>query len=94
LDVLRISRASLDNVGYPTIISSNKVYTKVIYMISEYVAKQRTQVLLTAMLGSKLVDTWWTSPNKAFNGKIPAEVWLQDYTKVYDYVMRNADGGW
>jgi hypothetical protein len=63
-------------------------------MISEYVAKQRTQVLLTAMLGSKLVDTWWTSPNKAFNGEIPAEVWLTDYFKVYNYVMRNADGGW
>jgi len=50
--------------------------------------------LLTAMLGSKLVDTWWSSPNKAFNGETPAEVWLTDYFKVYNYVMRNADGGW
>jgi hypothetical protein len=63
-------------------------------MISEYVAKQRTQTLLTAMLGSKLVDSWWSSPNKAFDGETPANVWVKDYTKVYNYVMHNADGGW
>ena len=63
-------------------------------MISEYDAKQRTQVLLTAMLGSKLIDTWWSSPNKAFKGETPANVWVKDYTKVYKYVMHNADGGW
>lgn len=63
-------------------------------MISEYVAKQRTQVLLTAMLGSNLADAWWSSPNKAFSGETPHNVWLKDYTKVYNYVMHNADGGW
>lgn len=63
-------------------------------MISEYVAKQRTQTLLTAMLGSKLVDAWWSSPNKAFDGKTPHDVWTTDYAKVYSYVMHNADGGW
>jgi hypothetical protein len=63
-------------------------------MISEYVAKQRTQVLLIAMLGSKLVDTWWSSPNKAFDGETPHNIWIKDYAKVYNYVMRNADGGW
>ena len=63
-------------------------------MISEYVAKQRTQTLLTAMLGSKLVDAWWNSPNKAFDGKTPHDVWITDYAKVYSYVMHNADGGW
>jgi hypothetical protein len=63
-------------------------------MISEYIAKQRTQVLLTAMLGLKLVDSWWSSPNKAFDGETPANVWVKDYLKVYNYVMHNADGGW
>jgi hypothetical protein len=63
-------------------------------MISEYVAKQRTQVLLIALLGSKLVDAWWSSPNKAFKGETPANVWAKDYLKVYNYVMHNADGGW
>ena len=63
-------------------------------MISEYVAKQRIQVLLIAMLGSKLVDTWWNSPNKAFSEETPADAWVKDYAKVYNYVMRHADGGW
>lgn len=63
-------------------------------MISEYVAKQRTQVLLIALLGPKLVDTWWSSPNKAFDMRTPAGMWVEDYTKVYNYVMHNADGGW
>lgn len=63
-------------------------------MISEYVAKQRAQVLLTAMLGSKLVDLWWISPNKAFDEETPQTVWLKDYVKVYNYIMHHADGGW
>lgn len=61
-------------------------------MISEYVAKQRAQWLLTAMLGSQLVDAWWSSPNKAFDNRTPAGVWVEDYLKVYKYLMRSANG--
>ena len=63
-------------------------------MISEYVAKQRAQVLLTAMLGSKLVDAWWNSPNKAFDEQTPYNVWQNDYAKVYNYLMHYTEGNW
>lgn len=63
-------------------------------MISEYVAKQRAQALLTVLVGSKLVDTWWNSPNKAFDNQTPAGVWLEDYAKVYNYLMYSANGDW
>lgn len=63
-------------------------------MISEYVAKQRAQALLTALLGSKLVETWWNTPNKAFDNRTPAGIWIEDYLKVYNYLMQNAGGGW
>jgi len=46
------------------------------------------------MLGSKLVDLWWSSPNKAFDEETPQTVWLKDYVKVYNYLMHHADGGW
>lgn len=63
-------------------------------MISEYVAKQRSQTLLTAMLGKDLVDHWWNTPNRAFNMRTPAGMWVEDYTKVYNYLMRSAEGEW
>ena len=56
-------------------------------MISEYVAKQRSNALLTVMIGKDLVEHWWDSPNKAFDLKTPAAVWVEDYHKVYDYLM-------
>lgn len=56
-------------------------------MISENTAKQRSQWLLTAMLGKDLVDPWWNTPNKAFGMRTPAGMWVEDYIKVYNYLM-------
>lgn len=63
-------------------------------MISENTAKQRSQWLLTAMLGKDFVDLWWNTPNKAFDMRTPAGMWIEDYAKVYNYLMRSAEGEW
>lgn len=59
-------------------------------MISEHNAKQRCQWLLTAMVGKELADVWWSTPNRAFDMRTPAGIWLEDYLKVYKYLMARA----
>lgn len=53
---------------------------------------------LQAMLGyPELVDAWWTSKNKAFDGKTPDEVYqtgVDGRKRVYDYVVGCSDGHW
>ena len=56
-------------------------------MISEHTAKQRCQWLITAMLGEHWVDAWWSKSNKAFDNKSPADMWTEDYHRVYEYLM-------
>jgi hypothetical protein len=63
-------------------------------MISKSTGKRVTHSMLAAMLGVELSQTWWDTPNKAFNGETPANVWVEDYNKVYEYVMRMAEGEW
>jgi hypothetical protein len=59
-------------------------------MISEHNAKQRCQWLITAMVGKDLADVWWSTPNRAFDMRTPAGIWLEDYLKVYKYLMARA----
>ena len=59
-------------------------------MISEHNAKQRCQWLITAMVGKELADVWWSTPNRAFDMHTPAGIWLEDYLKVYKYLMARA----
>jgi len=58
--------------------------------------ERRLNQLLTALLGSQdLVDKWWLSPNNAFGGKSPAEMWgYSEYGKkaVVQYVHRHFNG--
>lgn len=55
--------------------------------------------LLFAMIGrAELVDLWWDSPNKAFDGKTPNEVYFsgeEGRQKVINYIHfhANASGG-
>lgn len=47
--------------------------------------KDNLNDVLYAMLGSRhLVDSWWQSPNKAFDNKCPCDVEL---SKVEEYIM-------
>ena len=51
------------------------------------ISKLRLTAILHDLLGgnSFLVETWWNSPNKAFEGKCPIEV---DLDKVSSYLMQ------
>jgi len=53
---------------------------------------------LQAMLGRPdLVDAWWDSKNKAFDGKTPNELYLsgaEGRNRVYHYVIGCSDGYW
>jgi hypothetical protein len=53
---------------------------------------------LYAMLGRvELVDGWWDSPNKAFDGKTPDEVYqtgADGRKRVFEYVISCSDGHW
>ncbi len=53
---------------------------------------------LKSMLGrSDLIDGWWYSPNKAFDGKTPDEVYqtgADGRLRVYQYVIGCSDGYW
>ena len=59
-------------------------------MINEHIAKQRSIVLVIALVGVELADKWWSNPNKAFDMRTPAGMWVEDYHKVYEYLMRAA----
>jgi hypothetical protein len=61
---------------------------------SEHLAKKRSIAIVTALVGKDMADRWWNSPNKAFNMRTPAGMWIEDYHMVYDYLLRMADSGW
>jgi len=48
--------------------------------------------LIEAMVGKDLVNKWWSSPNKAFDGTTPAEMFSEDPRSVYEYLMWHAYG--
>jgi hypothetical protein len=50
--------------------------------------KRKLNVCLFAMLGNDdLVNRWWESPNRAFDGKTPSEVFEVDRQEVINYVL-------
>ena len=59
--------------------------------MNEHIAKQRSNALVIAMVGEELSDKWWSSPNKAFDMRTPAGMWIKDYERVYEYLMHYAD---
>lgn len=52
--------------------------------------------ILKATLGrdTDLISRWWQSPNKAFDGKTPFELWEDDkqYLTVYRYLLGQMNG--
>jgi len=46
-------------------------------------------VLVEALVGKDLADTWWTSPNKAFDNTPPKDA---DLIKVRDYLVWHSFG--
>ena len=59
-------------------------------MADDVIIKLDINKMLYAMLGkADLVDMWWTSPNKGFEGNTPNSIYrtgLEGRRRVYDYV--------
>ena len=50
--------------------------------------------IVTSLVGDKLSGDWWTSPNKAFEGRTPESLMNEEeWTRVRDYLMNHAYGG-
>ena len=48
----------------------------------------RCFVLVTALVGKKYSNDWWSEPNDMFNGEIPIDVLQEDTQRVYDTLMK------
>jgi uncharacterized protein (DUF2384 family) len=51
---------------------------------------EKAHRILKALLGSdELVQQWWASPNRAFDGEIPDDLWTTNsgQNRVYSYLL-------
>ena len=55
---------------------------------------KRCQILVIALVGKQMACKWWTSTNLAFDSTTPEQMSKQDLSKVYNYLMTHAHGGW
>lgn len=58
------------------------------------IMRNRCEVMILSMVGKDYTNVWWNSPNKAFQGKTPNEVFETDPERVYDYVIGHINGYW
>ena len=54
------------------------------FPISPANMRARCEALITAMVGRDLVDQWWNSPNKAFCGDTPEQIYSSNVQHAYD----------
>lgn len=62
--------------------------------MDEHVMLGRSKALVVAMVGGELALKWWESANRAFEGKTPQEMWDENPSRVYTYLMSSHDGEW
>lgn len=49
--------------------------------------RKRSEALVLALIGKNQAPNWWSSANKAFDGKTPEEHWKVNPEDVYNYLM-------
>ena len=49
--------------------------------------------LVESMVGKNMIESWWTSPNQAFDGRTPEDQWTQGSDAVVNYLMHHAFTG-
>lgn len=56
-------------------------------------AKNRCDSILLACFGEEMSKKWWDSPNKAFDGRVPIELWeTNNWYEVYNYLLGQLNG--
>ena len=62
-------------------------------MQTKEMLRERCDVMLVAILGSKLhAETWWHVANKAFAGMTPEGQWILNPNTVYNYLVAHHSG--
>ena len=49
--------------------------------------------LVASMVGPNLVESWWASPNRAFDDRTPEAQWQSGSDRVVNYLMHHAFSG-
>jgi hypothetical protein len=49
--------------------------------------------LVTSLVGPNMVESWWASPNQAFEGRTPESQWQLGSDAVVNYLMHHAFAG-
>jgi hypothetical protein len=49
--------------------------------------------LVASMVGPNQVESWWSSPNQAFDGRTPETQWTAGSDAVVNYLMHHAFSG-
>jgi hypothetical protein len=49
--------------------------------------------LVASMVGPNLVESWWASPNRAFDDRTPEAQWQSGSDAVVNYLMHHAFSG-
>lgn len=62
-------------------------------MNTEQEFKNIANNLVASMVGPDLVDSWWLSPNQAFDGRTPEAQWTTGSDRVVYYLMHHAFSG-
>lgn len=62
------------------------------FKMDKRILKLRCDWLLTAMVGKAMVESWWNSPNKHWEMKLPKDVFEDTPEDVYNYLMFHANG--
>lgn len=61
-------------------------------MITERQKKAMDAILLALVGSQELVEQWWTSPNRAFDGRTPMDVLDIDHRDVVEYLLSQTNG--
>lgn len=56
--------------------------------------KQRCDEIVRALVGDKLVEQWWQSANRAFDGRTPQEAFDENPAAVGQYLLNQCDGSY
>ena len=62
-------------------------------MTTEHEFRTIADQLVAGLVGPNQVETWWTSPNQAFDGSTPEAQWSQGSDRVVNYLMHHAYAG-
>jgi uncharacterized protein (DUF2384 family) len=53
---------------------------------------EKLNTVVIALVGKENANTWWHSPNKAFDNKQPIDILVDNPNKVKDYLLVHLNG--